>query len=277
MLVAMNEILQNAFKEGYGIAAPNVFNLETVEGAFECAAEMRSPLVIDCAERFDLEAVAALVKIFAERFSQVPVALNLDHGKTYTSAVKAIRVGFTSVMVDRSQAVFEENLRETKEIVKMAHAVGVSVEAELGHVGQGTDYQNSNTDAFTQVDDAVRFVRETEVDCLAVAIGTAHGRYAGTPKIDFHRLTEIRRNVAVPLVLHGGSSTGDENLAKAVHLGITKVNLATDLFSAGINKMQEYLANEEFPAGPIVARKYEQGYKNALRHYMALFGSGDRI
>lgn len=277
MLVPMGVILQKAAEAGYGIAAPNVFNLETVEGAFECAAEVGSPLVIDCAERFDLEAIAAMVKLFAERFPQLPVALNLDHGKAYASAVRAIRAGFTSVMVDRSQATLEDNIRETKEIVKMAHAVGVSVEAELGHVGMGVDYQDSETDAFTRADEAVRFVHETAIDCLAIAVGTAHGRYAGTPRVEFQRLAEIRGSVSVPLVLHGGSSTGDENLVKAIRLGITKVNLATDLFTAGINKMQEYLTQEKFPAGPVVARKNQQGYKSALRHYMTLFGSSAKI
>ncbi len=277
MLVSMAVILKQAVKEGYGVAAPNIYNLETVEGAFDCASEIGSPLVLDCAERFDLETVAEIVKIFTLRFPRIPVALNLDHGKTYNSAVKAIRAGFTSVMVDRSQASFAENIRETAEIVKMAHAVGVSVEAELGHVGMGTDYQSAGTTAFTEVEDAVRFVRETGVDCLAISIGTAHGRYSGTPQIDFKRLREIRSCVDVPLVLHGGSSTGDENLVKAVELGITKVNLATDLFTAGINKMKDYFAQEEFPAGPIASQKNQQGYKNALQHYMILLGSNGKI
>lgn len=277
MLLTMNNILENAVKGKYGVVAPNVFNLETVTGAFEAAAETRSPLIVACAERYDLESVAALVNTFSRRYPEVPFALHLDHGKEYASAVKAIRLGYTSVMVDRSEAPFEENVRETKEIVRMAHAVGVTVEAELGHVGSGANYEDKNSTVFTEVEEAVRFVKETGVDCLAIAIGTAHGRYTGTPRIDFRRLSDIRRNIAVPLVLHGGSSTGDDNLAKAISLGITKVNVATDLFMAGLKEIKDYLMHEEFPVGPIAFRKNQVGYKQALKHYMNLFGSNGKF
>lgn len=273
MLVSMDKIIQPAMKEQYGIPAPNIYNLETVAAAFEAADELRSPLIIAVLERYDLEILAEVVKIYSGRFPKIPVALHLDHGNKYESIVKAIRAGFTSVMIDRSQCSFEDNVRETQEIVKMAHAVGVSVEAELGHVGQGINYQNDPSAAFTQVEDAVCFVQETGIDCLAIAIGTAHGRYVGIPRIDFTRLEKIRNKVSIPLVLHGGSSTGDDNLARAIKLGITKLNVGTDLYTAGINAIKQYFAQEEFPVGYIAAQQNQLGFKQAIQHYMTLLGS----
>ncbi|MBP2638693.1 MAG: class fructose-bisphosphate aldolase [Firmicutes bacterium] len=277
MLLSMDKIIQPAMNDQYGVPAPNIYNMETVAAVFEAAGELRSPLIIAVLERYDLEMLADIAKIYSGRFPQIPAALHLDHGNKYESIVRAIRTGFTSVMIDRSQCPFDENVRETKEIVKMAHAVGVSVEAELGHVGMGVSYQNDPSAAFTQTEDAVRFVQETGVDCLAIAIGTAHGRYAGTPQLDFPRLKEIRSRVSVPLVLHGGSSTGDDNLVKAIKLGITKLNVGTDLFTAGINAIKQYFEQEEFPVGSIAAQKNQLGYKQATMHYMTLLGSHDKF
>lgn len=277
MLVSMDVILKNAMKHKYGVPAPNIYNLETTAGAFEAAAEVRSPLILDCGESNDLESIPEIVKVFIRRFPQIPVALNLDHGKKYMSIIRAIRSGFTSVMADCSQSSFEKNISDTKEIVKIAHSVGVSVEAELGHVGNGINYLNDKSAAFTQTEEAAKFVKETGVDCLAVAIGTAHGKYAGTPHIDFPRLKEIRKNVSVPLVLHGGSSTGDDNLVMAVNMGITKVNLGFDLYTAGINEMKQYFAEEEFPVGSIAGGKNKKGFKKVLIQYMVLLGSNNKF
>ena len=248
MLRTMDIILNKAKEEGYGVPAPNVFNQDTIEAAINVASKMRSPIIIDFGEMVDdgsMYEIGQIVKFYSNKFPEVPVALNLDHGKTFESAARAIRAGFTSVMVDRSELPFNENVRETKEICKMAHASGLSVEAEIGHVGQGVKYDEDRDKGLTRVEEAIRFVELTGVDCLAVAIGTAHGPYIGTPKLDFDRLVELRKEVKVPLVLHGGSSTGDENLKKAVKLGISKVNLATDLFTAGVEHIKKLLKTKK--------------------------------
>lgn len=276
MLVPMNVILEKAARENYGVAAPNVFNMDTVLATFQAASELKAPLIIDCADKFDLEVIGELTRFYEKKYPEVPVALNLDHGKTYGAAVRAIKAGFTSVMVDRSQMPFEDNVRETAEIVKMAHAVGVSVEAELGHVGRGSNYSEDRDAGLTAPADALKFVEKTSVDCLAIAIGTAHGQYVGTPVLDYDRLMQIRKIVSVPLVLHGGSSTGDENLKKAVELGIAKVNLSTDLNMAGAKQVKELIGREASPSLLAITLEGAAGYKEMLKHYMKLFNSAGR-
>lgn len=277
MLISMDKILNQASKEGYGIAAPNVFNQDMILAAFEAASEVKSPLILDCLGSTDLYAMAELTRFYCRKFPNVPVALNLDHGKTFEEAVEAIRAGYTSVMVDRSQLPFEENVRQTAEIVKIAHAVGVSVEAELGHVGRGINYDEDRDKGLTTVEEAVEFVKRTKVDCLAVAIGTAHGRYIGTPRLDFERLANLKENIQVPLVLHGASSTGDENLRKAVEIGISKVNISTDLKVAGAEEVKRYFDEEEFHDFLALTQRGITGWKNMLKHYMILFHSNNRI
>jgi fructose-bisphosphate aldolase, class II len=276
MLVPMSVILNKVREEGYGIVAPNVYSADTIEGAFQSAHELKSPLIMDCYEVLDLEMAAYMAQFYSKRYPNVTTALNLDHGKSFDSAVRAIKYGFTSVMVDRSQLPFEENVRQTSEIVKMAHAVGLSVEAELGCVGQGESYDKDRDAGLTKVEEALEFVRKTEVDCLAIAIGTAHGRYIGMPKLDFERLESLREAVPVPLVLHGGSSTGDENLKKAVQNGITKVNIGTDLRTNGGILVKEYVSKAEYPNLVEVYAEGVKGYKEMLKHYMRLFGSVNR-
>jgi len=280
MLIRMDAILRKAQDEHYGVAAPNVFNLETIVAAVRVAHDLRSPIIIDYGEMVDdgsIYEIADIVRFYAAKYPEVPVALNLDHGKTFDSAVRALKAGFTSVMVDRSQAPFEDNVRETAEICKMAHAVGASVEAELGHVGQGVRYDEDRDRGLTRVEDAVKFVELTGVDCLAVAIGTAHGRYVGTPRLDLDRLVALKAAVSVPLVLHGGSSTGDENLKKAVQLGISKINLFTDLSNAGVESLKKYLAGVEYPDLVSAFAAGARGYGDMLTHYCKLFGSENRI
>lgn len=280
MLIPMDIILNKAKNEGYGVVAPNVFNQDTIEVAIKVARRMRSPIIIDFGEMVDdgsIYEIGNIVKFYSKKFTEVPIALNLDHGKTYESAVRAIRAGFTSVMVDGSELPFEENVYLTKEICKMAHAVGLSVEAEIGHVGLGTKYDEDRNKGLTSVEEAVKFVELTNVDCLAVAIGTAHGPYIGEPNLDFERLATLRKKVRVPLVLHGGSSTGDENLKKAVELGITKVNLATDLFTAAVEHTKKLFKYDDNPNYVTMISKANEGYGKMLAHYIQLFGSNNRI
>lgn len=291
MIVRMDQILRKAKKGGYGVAAPNVWDRFTVKSAFEAAMELKAPVVIDCAGIHDIEETSDLVKFYEKKFPEVTAALNLDHGGDFEEIVAAVRFGFSSVMVDRSTLSLEENIKEVKEIVKIAHASGISVEAELGHVGQGFEYEQTRDSGLTRKEEAARFVEETEVDCLAVSVGTSHGTYKGTPKLEFGLLSELHTLLEIPLVLHGGSGTGDENLKKAVQTGIQKVNLCTDLSNAGLLELKSYLGIDyesmekngalgEFgnPAANMwdVSKTMAGGYKKELKRYMSLFGSEGR-
>ena len=288
MLVTMEKILTRAKKYKYGVAAPNVFNIETVQSAFDAARELKAPIILDCAGMHGVEIIGDISRFYERKYPEVVVALNLDHGGKYEEIIQAIRSGFTSVMIDRSTLPYKENVVEVKEIVKIAHAAGVSVEAELGHVGQGFEYEETRDSGLTRPDEAASYVKETGVDCLAVAIGTSHGTYKGTPYLDFGLLKELSKVVNVPLVLHGGSGTGDENLRKAVEIGIQKVNLFTDLSVAGVKNLANYVNRDiskiqnikelgEFGIKsinlPEAFQEGAKGYKNALMHYMRLFGS----
>lgn len=279
MLMAMNPILQDAREKRYGVAAPGVNDMQTVSAVFQAARDLRAPIILDCVEMNDIEAVADIARFFAARYPEVPAALNLDHGRSFDVCARAIRAGFTSVMIDCSKLPFEENAQITAEVVKMAHAAGVSVEAELGRVGSAQNYAEDRTAPLTDPSEAVEFAKRTSVDCLAVAVGTAHGLYEGeTPELDFDRLAELREVVPVPLVLHGGSSTGDDKLALAVKTGISKINLFSDLSSAGTNAIRSLLASGKttalgfLPLGMVYGAGIE-AYKQVVMDYIEVFGS----
>lgn len=266
MLVSMRSILDKASKEGYGVVAPNVIDERTARVCIEAAEELKAPLILDVGFIFhpDIVFLGRIIEEMAVR-SSVPIALNLDHGASFEQALWAIRAGFTSVMVDRSMKPIEENIHDTKEIVKIAHAVDVSVEAELGHVGAGFAYEMEGNKNLTDPREAAYFVEQTGVDCLAIAVGTAHGPYNGTPHIDFERLKEIRKRVQVPLVLHGGSGSGKENLQYAISCGISKINIGTDLFRQAIT--------EGGKEGEIhmVYHRMQKGFKDMVKYYMHMF------
>lgn len=287
MLTDMGRILTKAKRERYAVAAPNVWSLNTVKSVFEAARELKAPIIIDGAGIHQIEEIAEAVRFYERKFPEVTAALNLDHGGAFEEIVTAIRCGFTSVMVDRSTLPFEENVREVAEIVKIAHAVGISVEAELGHVGQGFEYEATRDAGLTRKDEAKAFVEQTKVDCLAVSVGTSHGTYKGTPRLDFELLSELHEMLDIPLVLHGGSGTGDDNLKKAVQMGIQKVNLCTDLSNAGLEELGKYLEIDDESIkkdgtlgefGNSSANMFDlsnamrKGYKELLKHYITLFG-----
>lgn len=186
MLVTMAEIMNRARAVGYGVTAPNVQSEDTVRAVIKVAEDLNAPMIIDVNAFIhpDLPWFIQMIRELSE-LSPVPIAINLDHGKTYEDVILGIRSGCTSVMVDRSSLSYEENVEQTKEIVKIAKALGISVEAELGHVGMGSNYEVDGVSNLTEPDQAAKFIQENGVDCLAVAIGTAHGRYKGTPHIDF--------------------------------------------------------------------------------------------
>ena len=276
MLVRMDTILNKAAAQGYGVVAPNILDVESMRACLEVARELRAPMIINAGVGH-AEAVGEAARFYERKFPEIPFAVNLDHGSTFEGAIKCIQAGYTSIMVDRSQESFEKNVAETAELVRIAHAANVSVEAELGHVGQGVTYDQDRDSGLTRVEDAVEYVKKTKVDCLAVAVGTAHGRYIGTPKMDFQRLSAIKAAVSVPLVLHGGSGTGDDNLKKAIELGISKVNIGTDLSVGACKKITEYFKEEEHPSYWKASKLALDGYKEALAHYVKLFGCANRI
>ncbi len=278
MLVSLNPILCNANKGNYAVIAVNVFNFETISAALEAAREERSPIILNFGEMLediiDIYDFAKIVKIVESKYD-IPICTNLDHSLEYEESIKAIRAGFTSIMVDRSSQPYHINIEETRELVKVAHSVGVSVEAELGHVGLGEEYQVGDKDALTDPDMAADFVAKTGIDALAIAIGTAHGLYKGKPKIDFDRLIEVKKQVRVPLVLHGGSMTGDEQLRRVSQLGINKINIGTDVDIAAMKgfNSQDIKPGWEFPIRTDLAKKE---MRNKIRHYIRIFGSNNK-
>ena len=272
MLVTMKEILDHAKKGGYGVTAPNVQSEDTVRAVLEVAEEYHAPMIVDVNAfiHTDLPWFIHMIRDLAEKVS-VPVAINLDHGKSYEDIMLGINSGFTSIMVDRSSLSYEENVEQTKEVVKMCKPLGISVEAELGHVGMGNNYAVDGVNNLTVPNEAADFIKETGVDCLAVAIGTAHGRYTGTPHIDLERLKQLFEACGdTPLVLHGGSGTGDENLRKAVQSGIQKVNLATELIVAGKEELEGFIKDPNFDKWKLIPA-FKKGYKDRLAHYVELF------
>lgn len=272
MLITMKEMLDRASKENYGVAAPNVAHELDARAVLQAAEMMNAPIILDVAYGAtpDIIFYGKYLTQLAEK-AAVPVAINLDHGSTYEEGVAAIAAGFTSIMVDRSTLPYEENVAQVRELVKVAHALNVSVEAELGHVGQGASYAADRDAGLTKPEQAVQYIKDTGIDMLAVAIGTAHGEYVGTPHIDFDRLVEIKKATnGFPLVLHGGSGSGDENLKKACQLGINKVNIYTDLAKAAVRQI-----NEDGIPG-MIWKSITDGIVKQISYYIELFGGKDK-
>ena len=275
MFTTMRPLLEDARKNHYAVPGFDVSNYEMIRAVIDVCEEMRSPALFMCLkpdlEQGGIHFLTAMLKE-AEKHYTVPICIHLDHAGSFEEIEEAISLGFTSVMYDGSQLPFSENAENTRKVVEYAHAHGVSVEAELGHVGQGAQYTQDRDIGLTNVDEAVEYIQRTQVDALAVPVGTAHGRYMATPKLDFDRLAQLKKICTVPLVLHGGSSSGDENLKKAVETGITKVNIGTDLRMAGAKAVTEYLQGCDYPDYVQMINHGAVGYKEMIQHYMVLFG-----
>jgi len=272
MLVNSKEMLLDANSRDYAIPSPDFINLNMVRSYIEVAEKLYRPSIIAFSEAMQeflsLEEAYLIGSYYAEK-AKIPVALHIDHGKSIDFIKKAIDQGFTSVMIDASTDSFEENVRKTKEIVEYAHPRNVTVEAEIGHVGAGENYENEKVKSskYTEVNELVEFVNLTNIDSVAVSIGTAHGFYNGTPRINFDRLVELKSAVSIPLVLHGGSSTGDENLKKCAELGISKINIFTDLCVVGANSILEERP-DNYKLMMMIADK---AIKEKLEHYYRVF------
>lgn len=282
MYVSMKEMLWHAHENKYAVMAINCVNMEQAKAIIESAAEENSPVIINISPRQmkahgDPEIMAPMIRNMAERV-QVPVAFNLDHGANYEDIAYAIQCGFSSVMIDSSSYEFEENVRRTSIVATLAHAKGLSCEAELGHVGQANQEDNAKADLYTNVDQAKEFVERTHCDCLAVAIGTAHGSYPKgyVPKLDFERLRALKETLNMPLVLHGGSGAGDENIKKVVECGINKINVCTDLFKHARQAMADAIAANPDIDYMDVNIAAVNAMKDFIRRYMRLIGSSGR-
>ena len=268
-LVTTKQLLLDAQKGGYAVGAFNVENMEMVQAVVAAAEELRSPVIMQTTpstvKYANLNYFYENVKVAAQE-SSVPVVIHLDHGNSFELAMQAYRTGYTSIMIDGSHEGFEDNIALTSAVVKACHPGEVPIEAELGKVGgKEDDLDGGEGDPYTNPQEAAEFVERTGIDSLAVAIGTAHGVYKGVPKLDFSRLSEIRKAVSIPLVLHGTSGVPDEDVAECIKRGICKVNDATDLriaFTKGINQVLK-----ENP-DTIDPKKYNAKGREEVRKYV---------
>lgn len=243
----MRELLDEAQKGAYAVGAFNVYNYETILGVLKAAQEEKVPVIVAFGERYlenmDFESVALVTERLSHEVS-TPIALHLDHCKSVDRIVQAIRAGFTSVMFDGSSLPFTQNVAATRDVVRIAHAAGVSVEAELGAIALGDrSNEESAEQIYTDPAQARELVEASGVDALAVSIGTVHGLYKGEPKIDVGTLKAIRRLVSVPLVLHGGSGTPEDVLRQCIQNGICKINVNTEISTLVVDRFRAMLAS----------------------------------
>lgn len=278
MYVSMTVLLQHAAKNHYAVMAANALNMEMARAVVSAADEKQAPLIIimggmQMAKHAAAELMVPMIKRLAAE-TRAPIAVCLDHGKDMGKVAYAVRNGFSSVMIDGSQYTFDKNIEITRQVVELCHPLRIGVEGEIGHVGQAADLDGRDESLYTKPEDAAAFVKNTGVDCLAVAIGTAHGKYPEgfIPHINFELLREIKAATDnFPIALHGGSGSGDENIRKAVEAGINKINLATDLQEAAKKGAEQALAQGGDYMSMI--QNAELSCKNLLMHWMELSGS----
>lgn len=282
MFVTMKSILDHANENNYAVMAVNCINMEMARAVIEAAEEMHSPIIVQMGpgqmkKHAHATEMYPMVKAMADSVN-VPVCLNMDHGSAFEDLMNVIKLGFTNVMYDGSSLPYEENVARTSMICTIAHSKGISVEAELGHVGQAIDEDDEHTDFLTNPIQAKEFVDKTGVDALAVAIGTAHGAYpkGKIPKLDFERLKELKRTLKMPLVLHGGSGAGEENIRKAVAYGINKINVCTDAFSVAKETFIKECERDGSKDYLAISMEVERAIKEFTINYMKMIGSVDR-
>lgn len=276
MLVTLEEILKEAEKGKYGVGLFNMLNLEMARGIIDAAEEERSPVILGVAEvhlsTIPFEYTSYIMrKIAAE--ATVPVCLHFDHGTDYKTILKAIKDGFSSVMYDGSSLPYEENIHNTKEVSKVAHALGISVEAELGHVGGAEGgLDDGNEQLYTVVEQVNDFIKRADIDALAVAIGTAHGQYKSKPQLDMKRLADIYEIAEKPLVLHGGSGLSDMDFKNTIENGIRKVNICTEMCIAA-HRAYIHTDHNNFELALQTAKIAVQ---EVVKHKIRVFGSRNR-
>jgi fructose-bisphosphate aldolase class II len=278
----MNAFLPKAKANRFAVGQFNMNNLEFAQAIVEAAMEEKSPIIFGVSEGalkyMGIEFTVAIAEAAAKK-SGLPIALHLDHGSTFEVAMQCIRAGFSSVMFDGSHHSFEDNVRLTKEVVKAARAMGVSVEGELGTIGGVEDdisveEEHAN---LAKPEEAIRFYEQTGVDCVAIAVGTAHGMYKGEPQIHYDIIEQVAKAIPVPVVLHGGSGVPDESIRKAIAAGVGKINVNTENQVACTDAIREVLAKDGKVYDP---RKYLGPAKKAMievvRTKIRLFGSSNQ-
>lgn len=283
MLVNLNDVLKKAQAGNYAVGLFNTTDTDMLEAVIGAAEELNSPVIIGTAEVLlpygELQLIAPSIIAAAKR-AKVPVVVHYDHGLTFDRCIEALKLGFSSVMFDGSIKDYETNIKETCEIVKIAHSFGASVEGEIGHVGnnegaaESDGVEGQNEEVYTTPEEAKSYLEATGVDALAIAIGTAHGVYKKKPQLNIERLKEIRNTVDAPLVLHGGSGLSDDDFKTTIKNGIAKVNIFTDLCLAGARAMKD---GEERGIGYLETRNLKVQYiKEAVKEKMRLFGSENK-
>ncbi len=279
-LTSIHQELQKAQAGGYGLPLFDTVEMLGTQGMLDAMEEKRAPAMIaiyaGLLDEPRIGAFAAYIRALAKD-ATVPVSLMLDHGSSFEHCMKALSLGFTDVMYDGSQLPLEQNMANTRMVVRAAHAAGAAAEAELGHVGQGSEYADfgSQRKGFTDPAVAARFVEETGVDFLAVAIGSAHGLYEGEPQLDLELLHEIRETVDIPLVLHGGSGLKDQQFRDAIAGGISKVNIFTDLSVTARDRMKAAAEQEDASYFSITAA-IREAFKERCGHFLDVFGATGR-
>lgn len=283
MYVPMKDILTHASENNYACIAACGVDLEMVRGLIAAADKKKAPLIIimggmQMARMATPALMIPLIKTLAEA-TPSPIAACLDHGRDYAKVAYAYRHGFSSVMIDGSTLPMEENISVTRQVVALCHPQDISVEGELGHVGQAMAGDGQEVSLYTRPEDAAAYAAATGVDCLAVAVGTAHGKYPDgyIPKLDFERIQAIKKAVGnLPLALHGSSGSGDENIKQAVKAGINKINVATELLEAcknGIGRALQADADADYIS---VMQSGEHACGRLLEHWLELSGSCGR-
>ena len=279
MLVNFNEMLLKAKKEKYAVPHLNINDLEWAKYILEKCNELNIPVILGVSEGAakymgGYHAVAGMVKGLMEDLNiQIPVCLHVDHGSSKEACIKAIDAGFTSVMIDASRYPLAENIKITKEVVDYAHARGVSVEAEVGHIG-GTEDNITASATNATLEDCLTLYENTKIDALAPALGSVHGFYKGEPNLDFATMKIINENLPIPLVLHGGTGIPEDKIKKAISCGISKININTDLQSVWSKAVRKFLEeNQEVYDPRKIIGSGEQAIKTRIEQLVTLFGT----
>lgn len=281
MLVNMNDVLYPAKRSKYAVGLFNSINMELARGIFAAAESTGSPVIVGTAEVLfpygPLEELSYYLIPMAKK-AKVPVVVHLDHGLNKETCIKALELGFTSIMYDCSTDPYEENVRKVKEMADIAHSFGATIEGELGHVGdnegsaEGSSHLEDPSKFYTDPEQARDFVERTGIDALAIAVGSAHGAYKLPPKLDFKRIEKIAETIEIPLVLHGGSGLSDQDFKRAIEAGISKVNIFTDINVASLKAVLENGKNINLGITEVIPAQVE-AIKQAVIKKMQLFGS----
>ena len=275
MYVSLAQILRDANQAGYAVIAPDFTSLSMAKAMIETAEEVNAPLILSYSTLFkpimDVRRYDTFIQIVRDEIqaASIPICLHLDHAESLEDIREAVEVGFCSVMIDASTEPWEINIEKTLQAVEIAHPQGVSVESELGQIMMGEGYykQDDVDSLFTDPEKAREFVNLTEIDALAISIGNVHGAYQGKPKIDFARLNKINQLVSIPLVLHGSSGIGEDNLVKAIGLGIRKINLYSEIMNT-VHKNLSLALQNDFGNPVKLCQARERGIKTTLKAYL---------